>query len=191
MRTQFFLKTPYQMKNGSTVTNVISRLKLELLLPRGMRRNGNNRARLGSPDFCALVPAGQFTSQREQCSSNWPGRTMEKVLITLNLEHSKKNLEILYAVLAQGSIIINVSPTTSTIKEPGRAVVTVWNNDIATFGTLQEKQTPVKVYADRRGPPTCEKLIDEQIQSHVEQFTRKLKGNKKMKQRRRETGSGV
>ena len=38
---------------------------------------------------------------------------------------SKNNLEGLYEVLAPGSHILKVSPTTSTIKEPGKHVVTV------------------------------------------------------------------
>ena len=38
---------------------------------------------------------------------------------------SKKNLEGLYEVLAPGSHILKVSPTTSAIKEPGKPVVTV------------------------------------------------------------------
>ena len=104
---------------------------------------------------------------------------------------SKKNLEGLYEVLAPSSNIIKVSLTTSTIKEPRKAVVTVRNSDIAKFGTLQERQTLLKVYADKRGPRTCEKLVDGKIQSHVKQFTRILKGDKKMKLRRRESGSGV
>ena len=48
---------------------------------------------------------------------------------------SKKNLEGLYEVLAPGSHILKVSPTTSTIKESGKPVVTVRNSDIAKFGT--------------------------------------------------------
>ena len=63
---------------------------------------------------------------------------------------SKKNLEGLYEVLAPGSHILKVSPTTSTIKELGKSVVTVRNSDIAKFGTQLERQTPLKAYADRR-----------------------------------------
>ena len=54
---------------------------------------------------------------------------------------SKKNLEGLYEVLAPGSNIVKVSPTTSTIKEPGKPMVTVRNSGIAKFGTIQERQT--------------------------------------------------
>ena len=104
---------------------------------------------------------------------------------------SKKNLEGLYEVLALGSQILKVSPTTSTIKEPGKQVVTVRNSDIAKFGTKLERQTPLKVYADRRGPRSGEKFVEELIHSQIKEFTRKQKGDKKMKHRKREPGSGV
>ena len=104
---------------------------------------------------------------------------------------SKKNLEGLYEVLAPGSQILKVSPTTSTIKEPGKQVVTVRNSDIAKFGTELERQTPLKVYVDRRGPRSGEKVVEELIHSHIKEFTRKQKGDKKMKHRKREQGSGV
>ena len=104
---------------------------------------------------------------------------------------SKENLEGLYEVLAPGSHILEVSPTTSTIKEPGKPVVTVRNSDIAKFGTQLERQTPLKAYADRRGPRSGKKLVEELIQSHLKEFTRKQKGDKKMKHRKRDPGSGV
>ena len=104
---------------------------------------------------------------------------------------SKKTSDDLYEFLAPGSNILKVRPTTSTIKEPGEPTVTVRKNDIAIFGTLQEKQTPLKVYADRRGPQVREKLMDKRIQSCVKQFTRNLNDDKNMKHRRRELGSGV
>ena len=104
---------------------------------------------------------------------------------------SIKNLEGLYGVLAPGSHILKVSPTTSTIKEPGKPIATVRNSDIAKFGTQLERQTPLKAYADRRGPRSGEKIVEELIQSHINEFIRKQKGDKKMKHRKREPGSGV
>ena len=104
---------------------------------------------------------------------------------------SKKKLEGLYEVLAPGSHILKVSPTTSTIKEPGKQIVTVRNSDIAKFGTHQERQTPLKVYADRRGPRSGEKTVEELIHSHIKEYSRKQKGDKKMKHRKRAPGSGV
>ena len=122
-------------------------------------------------------------SQRKQAITDDESRfirtnTCRPILVTeravqLKLAHkvhgkrrSKKNLKCLNRVLAPGSTILKVSPTTSTIKESGKPTVTVRNSDIAKFGTTQEIQTPLKVYADRRGPRTCEKLVDEHIQSH-------------------------
>ena len=66
---------------------------------------------------------------------------------------SKKNSEGLYEVLAPGSQILKVSPTTSTIKEPRKPIVTMRNSDIAKFGSLQarEKEIPLKVYAAVEG----------------------------------------
>ena len=104
---------------------------------------------------------------------------------------SKKNLEGLYEVLAPGSYIFKVSPTTSTIKGPGKPIVAVRNSDIAKFGIQLERQTPLKAYADSRGPRSGEKSVEKLIQSHVKQYTRKQKGDKKMKNRKREPGSGV
>ena len=106
-------------------------------------------------------------------------------------EDQKKNLEGLHEVLAPGSHILKASPTTSTIKQPGKPVVTVRNSDIAKFGTQLERQTPLKAYTDRRGPLSSKKLVEELIQSHVKEFTRKQKGDKKMKHRKRDPGSGV
>ena len=103
---------------------------------------------------------------------------------------SKKNLEGLYEVLAPGSHILKVSPTTSTIKEPGKPIVTVRNSDIAKFGTQLQRQTPLKSCADRRGPRSGEK-VEELIHRNIKEFTRKQKGDKKMKHRKREPGSGV
>ena len=104
---------------------------------------------------------------------------------------SKKKLEGLYDVLSPASVIVKVSPTTSTIKEPGKPKVTVRNSDIANFVTILERQTPLRTYADRRGPRTCEKFVEEQIQIQLRQFTRNTKGDKKMKHRKRGPGSGV
>ena len=104
---------------------------------------------------------------------------------------SKKNLQGLYEVVAPGSHILKVSPTTSTIKEPRKTIVTVRISDIANFGTQLERQTPLKASADRRGPRSGKKIVEEMIQSHIKDFTGKQKGDKKMKHRKREPGSGV
>ena len=72
-----------------------------------------------------------------------------------------------------------------------KPIATVRKSDIAKFGTLQDRETPLKVSADRRGPRIGEKLAEEHIQSYIKQFTWKIKGDKKMKHRSREPGSGV
>ena len=100
----------------------------------------------------------------------------------------KRNLEVIAAL---GSNPLNVSRTTSTIKEPGKANVTAHNRDIEKFGTKQERQIPLKVYANRHGLRTSETLVEKRIQSRVKDFTRTLKGDKKMKQKRQDPGSGV
>ena len=117
---------------------------------------------------------------------------MKERAVELNLarkihgkERSKKNLEGLYEIVAP---ILKVSPTTSTIKEPGKPIVTVRNSYIAKFSTQLERQTPLKAYADLRGPRSSEKSVEELIQSHVKEYTRKQKGDK---HRKRDPGSGV
>ena len=87
----------------------------------------------------------------------------------------KKILQGLYKVLASGSHFLEVGPTKLTFKEPGKPVVTVRNSDIAKFGTQLEQQTPLKVYADRRGPRSGEKLVAELIQSRIKEFTKSKK----------------
>ena len=68
--------------------------------------------------------------------------------------------------------------------------MTVRNSNFAKFGT-QERQTPVEVYADHRGPRYSEKLVEEQIQSHFKEHTRKLKGDQKVKHQGLDPWSGV
>ena len=80
---------------------------------------------------------------------------------------SKKNLEGLYDVFAPGSNILKVSATTSTIKKPGKPILIVRKGDIAKFGRLQERQTPLIVYAERRGPKMVKSLLEENIRSHI------------------------
>ena len=104
---------------------------------------------------------------------------------------SKKNREGLYEVMAPGFNIIKVSPHNSTIKELGKTIITVRNSDIAKTGTQQERQTPLKAFAEHRGPRTSKNLLEEKVQSHFKEITRKLKGDKKIKHNRRDQGSGV
>ena len=104
-------------------------------------------------------------------------------------QRSKKDVERLYEVLAQRSNILKVGLTTSTIKEHGKTVLTVRNSNITMFGILQEQQIPLKVHADRRGPQNCKKHIEERIQSHIKEFTRRIKSEKKIKHQIRDSSS--
>ena len=156
----------------------------------------------------SMTRASNEAKERERASTDEESRflktkairpiPLKERAVELNLarkvhgkRRSKKNLEGLYEVLTPGSHILKVSPTTSTIKEPGKPIITVGNSDIAKFGTKLERQTPLKSYADRRGPRSGEKIVEELIHSHIKEFTRKQKGDKKMKRRKREPGSGV
>ena len=54
----------------------------------------------------------------------------------------KNYLEGFFEVLAPRSNILKDNPTISTIREPGKAIVSVQNGDIEKLGTQQERQTP-------------------------------------------------
>ena len=69
----------------------------------------------------------------------------------------KKNLDELYEVLAPGSTVSKVSPTTSVIKEPNRQEVRVRNSDIAKFGAKAERDTELKHYIEKRPKKKSEK----------------------------------
>ena len=80
---------------------------------------------------------------------------------------------------------------TSVIREPGKLEVTVRNSDIAKFGTRDERKTKLMEYINRRGTRVHEKSTEAKILSHTKEFTRIQKGDRKMKHRKRDTGSGV
>ena len=61
-------------------------------------------------------------------------------------QRQKKNLDGLYEVLAPGSTVCKVSPTTSVIKEPNRQEVRVRNSAIAKFDTRAERDTDLTQY---------------------------------------------
>ena len=106
-------------------------------------------------------------------------------------KRSKKNLDGLYEVLAPRSVVQKTDQYTSVIREPGKMEVTVRNSDIAKFGTREERKTKLTDYINRRGPRTHEKTTEAKILSHIKECTRIQKGDRKMKHRKRETGSGV
>ena len=106
-------------------------------------------------------------------------------------KRSKKNLDGLYEVLAPGSAVQKADQYTSVIREPGKVEVTVRNSDNAKFGTRDERKTKLMEYVNRRGPRTHEKTTEAKIFSHIKESTRIQKGDRKMKHRKRETGSGA
>ena len=98
------------------------------------------------------------------------------------IRRSKKNLEGLYKYW-------HPFPTSSkTVQLPRQSrnqqknIVTNRNSDIAKFGTQQERQKHIKVYAKRLGPRKGKNLLEKNLQSHIKEITRKLKEDKEMKQ---------
>ena len=85
----------------------------------------------------------------------------------------KKNLDGLYEVLAPGSTVCKVNPTTSVIKEPNRQEVRVPNSDIAKFGTKAERDTKLKHNIERRPKTIYEKKIEQKINKHRQDLIRK------------------
>ena len=104
---------------------------------------------------------------------------------------SKKNLDGLYEVLAAGSVVQKTDQFTSVIREPGKLEVTVINSDIIKFGIRDERKTKLTKHINRRGPRVHEKSTEAKLRSYTKEFTRIQKGNRKMKHRKRDTGSGV
>ena len=104
---------------------------------------------------------------------------------------SKKNLDGLYEVLAPRSVVQKTDQYTSVIREPGKLEATVRNSDIAKFATRDERKSKLMDYINRRGPRVHEKSTEARINCHIKEFTRIQKQDRKMKHRKRDTGSGV
>ena len=92
-------------------------------------------------------------------------------------QRKKKNLDGLYEVLAPGSTVCKISPTTSVIKEPYKPEVRVRNSDIAKFGTRAERETELAQYIERRPKKINEKTLEQKIQQHKRE--KKIKRNRK------------
>ena len=106
-------------------------------------------------------------------------------------KRSNKNLDGLYEVLAPGSVVQKTDQYTSVIREPGKLEVTFRNSDIAKFGNRDDRKAKLMDYVNRRRPRIHEKTTEAKIFSHIKESTRVQKGDRKMKHRKRETGSGV
>ena len=102
-------------------------------------------------------------------------------------QRPKKNLDGLYEVLAPGSTVCKISPTTSVVKEPYKQEVRVRNSDIAKFGTRAERETELAQYIERRPKKINEKTLKQKIQQHKRDLFRKNTGEKKIKRNRKQT----
>ena len=78
-------------------------------------------------------------------------------------ESQKKHLDGLYEVLAPGSTVGKISPTTSVAKEPNRPEVRVRNSDIAKFAMQNKRNTELSQYIDRRPKKVQEKTLEQKI----------------------------
>ena len=99
-------------------------------------------------------------------------------------KRSKKNLDVLYDVLAPGSSVVKTDKFTSVIKEPGKRDVTIRNSDLAKFGTKTEPQTELQLYANRRPKTPTGKITEDLISHHAKESRKKLEGGKRMKHRK-------
>ena len=85
-------------------------------------------------------------------------------------------------MLAPGSTVCKVSPTTSVIKEPNRKEVRVQNSDIAKFGTKVERDTELTQYVERRPKKISEKTIEHKINKHRRDLIKKTPGTKRSRE---------
>ena len=102
-------------------------------------------------------------------------------------QRQKKNRDGLYEVLAPGSTVCKVSPTTGVIKEPHKQEVRVRNSDIAKFGTRAERDTDLAQNIERRPKKITEQTIEHKIYKHKRDLIRKNTGDKKIKRNRRQS----
>ena len=102
-------------------------------------------------------------------------------------QRQQKNLDGLYEVLAPGSTVCKVSPTTNVIKEPNIQEVRVRNSDIAKFGTRAERDTDLTQYIERRPKKINGKTIEQKIYKHKRDLIRKNTGDKKINRNRKQS----
>ena len=96
-------------------------------------------------------------------------------------QRQRKNLDGSYKVLAAGSTVCKVSPTTSVFKEPNTKEERVRNSDIAKFGTKAERDSNLGQYIERRPTKIYEKTVEQKIVKHRRDLVRKNLGDKKIK----------
>ena len=83
-------------------------------------------------------------------------------------QREKKNLDDLYEVLAPGSTLCKINPTTGVIKEPNRQEVRVRNSDIAKFGTKAERDPDLGKNIERNPKKIYEKQLNKRSKNKEE-----------------------
>ena len=139
------------------------------------KRNDGEERFISSDAVCRPIPCSERSVQMKLAR-----RLHDK-------QSQKKNLDGLYEVLAPGSTVCKVIPTTSVIKEPHKQELRVRNSDIAKFGTRAEGETEITQYIERRPKKINEKTLEQKIQKHKRDLIRKNTGDKKIKRNRRQT----
>ena len=109
-----------------------------------------------------------------------------KLARKLHENQRQKNLDGLNEVLAPGSTVCKVSPTTSVIKEPNRQEVRVRNSYIAKFGMRAEQDTDLSQYIERWPKKINDKTIEQKTYKHKRDLIRKNTGDKKIKRNRKQ-----
>ena len=79
-----------------------------------------------------------------------------------------------YKILAPGSTVGKVSPTTSIIKELNRPEVRVRNSDMTKFDTKHERDTELGQYFDRKPEKRHEKSLEQKITKHKKDLWEKI-----------------
>ena len=155
------------------------RLQGTLLLPKEQLAKDNESCFLRATHAHRPIPLKEHAVQINIARKKEPHR------------RSKENLDGLYEVLAPGTVVQKTDHHTSVIREPRKLKVTVRNSDLANFGTRDERKTNLMDYVNRRGPRVHEKTTEAKIMSHIKESTRIQRGDRKIKKRKRETGSGI
>ena len=92
----------------------------------------------------------------------------------------KRNFDGLYKVLAPGSTLGKMSPTTTVIKEPNRPEVRVRISDIAKFGTRNERRRTRSTSRQATEKKKQENTLEQKIINHKNALLRKDLGSKKI-----------
>ena len=133
-------------------------------------------APIESPDSFAQHSAAQLPSQSVQCNSNWLAK------YTAN-KGPRRILRAYMSYWQPGQTSLKSAQPPRQLRNRESNSYSSQNN-MAKFRTQHERKTPLKAYADHRGPRTSKKLLGEEVRSHIKEFTRKIRGDKKVKHKR-------